>query len=159
MLSSPELIKKKEEEQKLNHHDSNFNFSILSKNNIETESLSSIETHTKTHKENEDDKFKIPKLRRNHTSILIGTNIFLYGGISQEGIYLNDCWILNLKNLSWSLLEFTGRMPPSLAYHCSCLALEKEQLDNPNLSIYKVPISQRKTVPLLKCDGVFFLVE
>lgn len=156
MLSSQELIKKKEEEQKNNRRDSNFNFSLLSKNNIQTESLSSSETITKTLKENEEDKFTNPKLRRNHTSILIGTNIFLYGGISQEGIYLNDCWILNLKNLSWSLLEFTGRMPPSLAYHCSCLALEKEQLDNPNLSIYKVPISQRKTVPLLKCDGVFF---
>ena len=97
-----------------------------------------------------------PCLRRNHTSILIGTTIFLYGGINQQGTYLNDCWVYNLKSPGWQSVDIIGRIPPQLAYQCSTLALEKEQLYNPSLSIYKVPESTRKTVPLLKCDGVFF---
>ena len=151
MFTPIDVIKKREEELKNNKTNSNFNFSILQS---KSDTLTSSEIKSK--KEKEENKLKSPILRRNHTSILVGTNIFLYGGISIEGKYLNDCWIYNLKNNTWSQLEFIGRMPPNLAYHCSCLALEKEQLENPHLSIYKVPMSQRKTVPLLKCDGIFF---
>jgi hypothetical protein len=98
-----------------------------------------------------------PCLRRNHTSILIGTTIFVYGGINQQGTYLNDCWVYNLKSSpGWQCVDIIGRIPPQLAYHCSTLALEKEQLYNPSLSLFKVPESTRKTVPLLKYDGVFF---
>ena len=60
-----------------------------------------------------------PCLHRNHTSILIGTTIFVYGGINQQGTYLNDCWVYNLKfSPGWQCVDIIGRLPPQLAYHC-----------------------------------------
>ena len=56
----------------------------------------------------------------------------------------------------WSILEFTGRYPPPLYGHCACLALEASQILQDTLSVYHKPASSRKTLPLLKSDGVFF---
>ena len=97
-----------------------------------------------------------PCLRKNHVSLLIGSQIFLYGGVNQNEIYLGDCWVYNLRVPGWSVVEISGRIPPALGFHCCTLGLEKEQLYNPKLTIYKVPESTRKTVPVLKCEGVFF---
>ena len=97
-----------------------------------------------------------PSLRRNHVSLLIGNNLFIYGGINQEKNYLGDCWIYDFEKQEWKMLEFTGRYPPPLAHHCACLALETTQLFNDTLNVYHKPISERKTLPLLKLDGVFF---
>ena len=36
------------------------------------------------------------------------------------------------------------------------MALEKEQMNSPALSIYNKPASNRKTLPLLKLEGIFF---
>ena len=127
----------------------------------------SIKLHTKKEKENlseskkekekaEENINQFPCLRRNHISLVIGTNLFIYGGINQSKICLNDCWIYDLIKNEWSILEFTGRFPPPLFSHCACLALESSQLLGENLTIYHKPVSSRKTLPLLKCDGVFF---
>ena len=137
-------------------------------NNNKINRLSSIFS-TKTHKTknsdllsksisaiNQENKNIFPEHRRNHISLLIGYTIFLYGGIDKNGNYLNDCWIYDIKINKWFLLEYKGRHPPALAYHSSCIALEKDQLYNEYLIIYKVPPSQRKTLPRLKCEGIFF---
>ena len=108
-------------------------------------------------KENaEENIIQFPCLRRNHVSLLIGTNLFIYGGINQSKTCLNDCWIYDLNKHKWSILEFTGRYPPPLYCHCACLALESSQLFQDSLSVYHKPASSRKTLPLLKSDGVFF---
>ena len=108
-------------------------------------------------KENiEENANQFPCLRRNHVSLLIGTNLFIYGGINQSKTCLNDCWIYDLIKHKWSILEFTGRYPPPLYGHCACLALEASQLLQDTLSVYHKPASSRKTLPLLKSDGVFF---
>ena len=101
--------------------------------------------------------FKLkPCLRRNHISVLIGHSLFLYGGLDQEKKYLNDCWVYDLKENYWSKVIYAGRAPPPLGHHCCCLVLESEQLSNENLSLYYIPPSTRKTLPLLKGEGVFF---
>ena len=111
----------------------------------------------KNEKENiEEYALQFPCLRRNHVSLLIGSNIFIYGGINQSKITLNDCWIYDLNKQRWSILEFTGRYPPPLYSHCACIALESNQLLQDTLSVYHKPASNRKTLPLLKSDGVFF---
>ena len=108
-------------------------------------------------KENiEENANQFPCLRRNHVSLLIGTNLFIYGGINQSKTCLNDCWIYDLIKHKWSILEFTGRYPPPLYGHCACLALEASQILQDTLSVYHKPASSRKTLPLLKSDGVFF---
>ena len=97
-----------------------------------------------------------PSLRRNHISLIIGNNLFLYGGIDQKKNYLCDCWIYDFDKQKWKMLEFTGRYPPPLAHHCACLALEQNEIIDDNLNVYKKPTSELKTLPLLKIDGIFF---
>ena len=123
-----------------------FNINVNVNTNIEKE---------KQEKETQEEN-SFPCLRRNHISLLIGTNIFIYGGISQSKTSLNDCWIYDLIKNKWSVLEFTGRYPPPLYGHCACLALESSQLLGDSLGVYHKPVSSRKTLPLLKSDGVFF---
>lgn len=97
-----------------------------------------------------------PCTRRNHTSLLIGSHIFIYGGISQNKEILNDCWIYDLKLNKWGTIESIGTQPFALAHHCCCLAIEKDQLINDTFNIYHKPKNNRGTVDLLKMDGVFF---
>ena len=138
---------------KLSSKNSNSKFNIKK----ETEKLNNNNENEKQEKEiQEENIIQFPCLRRNHISLLIGTNIFIYGGISQSKKALNDCWIYDLIKNKWSILEFTGRYPPPLFGHCACLALESSQLFGESLSVYHKPISSRKTLPLLKSDGVFF---
>ena len=117
--------------------------------------------NNKTNKETkldskESNKDIYPELRRYHISILIGTHIFLYGGETPFKKVLNDCWIYDLINQKWSLLEYTGRYPPPLCCHSACLVLEQNQLINEALNVYYKPPSEKKTLRLLKSDGVFF---
>ena len=104
----------------------------------------------------EEKKVMVPCLRRNHISIVIGSTIFVYGGVNINKNFLNDCWIYDLNTGKWDLIEFRGRYPPPLGFHSCCIALEKEQLISDSLSIYNKPSSNLKTLPLLKLDGVFF---
>lgn len=99
---------------------------------------------------------KRPKMRRNHVSLLIGSHIFLYGGIIENKEILNDCWIYDINLCQWTNILFKGNYPPALANHCSCLALKKDQLVNDTFNIYHKPINILGTVDLLKLDGVFF---
>jgi len=101
-------------------------------------------------------KILYPSLRRNHVSLLIGSSIFVYGGINTNKNYLNDCWTYDINKGKWDLVDFVGRYPPPLGFHSCCMALEKDQLISENLSIYNKPLSDRKTLPLLKLDGIFF---
>ena len=103
-----------------------------------------------------DESYIYPQLRRYHISLLIGTNIFLYGGETPSKKCLNDCWIYDLINQKWSLLEYIGRFPPPLCCHSACLILEQNQLINEALNVYYKPQSEQKTLHLLKSDGVFF---
>ena len=103
-----------------------------------------------------DESYIYPELRRYHISLLIGTHIFLYGGETPSNKCLNDCWIYDLLNQKWSLLEYIGRYPPPLCCHSACLVLEQNQLINEALNVYYKPLSEQKTLHLLKSDGVFF---
>ena len=96
-----------------------------------------------------------PCLRRNHVSLIVGSTLLIYGGISVNENYLNDCWVYDLKIGKWDLLDFNGRYPPPLGFHSCCIALEKEQLTSEFLTVYNKPASNRKTLPLLKLDGIF----
>ncbi len=113
----------------------------------------SITTHERNKKEL---KKEIPCLRRNHCSLMIRNTLFIYGGVNQSQEFLNDCWVYNAKKKEWVILEITGRYPPQLAYSCCALALEEDKLYDASLNIFKVPSSTRKTLPLLKEEGIFF---
>ena len=167
-LNSRALLKKKINIINKNNIANNkkllLNNTISKINNLkkETEKINNNNTNIEKEKPEKEKEIQdehinqFPCLRRNHISLLIGINIFIYGGINQSKMTLNDCWIYDLIKNKWSILEFTGRYPPPLYGHCACLALESSQLLGDSLSVYHKPASSRKTLPLLKSDGVFF---
>ena len=124
---------------------------------METNSNDKISDNLKTSYNNNNHSNEVfPSLRRNHISITVGSHIFLYGGFNTNGKYLNDCWIYDINSGKWEILQFTGKYPPPLAYHCGCLVLENDQISSELLNVYNKPNSNRKTLPLLKLDGIFF---
>lgn len=46
---------------------------------------------------------------------------FIFGGISQHGVYLNDLWVLDKRNLIFTMARPTTTTPGPLAYH-NCYA-------------------------------------
>ena len=154
-------LKKNKSEQKLSTNSSSnpnkLNKKIFKRNSISKKipTITNKET-TNTNEQKDNISTLAPCLRRNHTSILIGATIFIYGGLNTQKEYINDCWIYDIPTNKWSIVEFAGKYPPPLAHHCCCLALEKDQLINDTFTIYQTPSNNRKTFPLLKIDGLFF---
>eukprot|EP01024_Parvocaulis_polyphysoides_P061081 TRINITY_DN672_c1_g5_i1.p1 TRINITY_DN672_c1_g5~~TRINITY_DN672_c1_g5_i1.p1 ORF type:complete len:575 (+),score=49.31 TRINITY_DN672_c1_g5_i1:16-1740(+) len=68
---------------------------------------------------------KKPLTRYEHGCCIIGENMFVVGGNSLGGKYLNDVWVLNLEDLSWlcaSQVSKNSSLPPPplppVAGHC-----------------------------------------
>ena len=84
-------------------------------------------------------KLRIP-LRRNHIACGVGNHMFIHGGISDEGLYLNDQYILNYKPLKWEELDINKDINlPAMAYHSCCLVVPEIIKNNSKFSIYKIP--------------------
>ena len=52
-----------------------------------------------------------PVQRKNHCSIIINDLMFVIGGVSNSGTYLNDVWRFFLLNSTWSNDVYTGSIP------------------------------------------------
>ena len=83
------------------------------------------------------------KLRRNHVACLVGSQMFIHGGIDEEGNYLCDSFLLNLNNNIWmkaKINHFRKHITlPKLAYHSCCLVVPYEIQIHPRFNIYKIP--------------------
>ena len=80
------------------------------------------------------------KLRRNHIACCIGNQMFIHGGIDEDGNYLSDCYLLNLNPLKWIACSINEDTPsPTLAFHKCCLVLQEDLRVNPKLNIYRLP--------------------
>ena len=98
------------------------------------------------------------KLRRNHISCMIGSHMFIHGGISEKGEYLNDSYILNLNPYRWSSLTFSKySIPPTLAYHSCALVVPSDISNNPKFNIYKYPdnINLKRLQSKIKIKGLY----
>ena len=97
-------------------------------------------------------------LRRNHICCLIGQQMFIHGGISSEGEYLNDCYLLNLNPYKWLKISFKNYLDsPFLAYHSCCLVVPSEIKNNIRFNIYKYPESnsERKVFSRILEKGLY----
>ena len=90
---------------------------------------------------NTNSSFIFFKLRRNHISCLIGPQMFIHGGIGENGEYLGDSYLLNLNNsLIWNQTNILPiSIPPKLAYHSCCLVMTSDIVNSNKYSIYKIP--------------------
>ena len=84
------------------------------------------------------------KLRRNHVACLIGQQMFIHGGIDEEGQYLDDSFLLSLgNNYKWNKAKINNFKKhfrfPKLAFHSCCLVVPFEIQKHPRFNIYKFP--------------------
>lgn len=52
-----------------------------------------------------------PEPRRNHLSFLSKNEMYIYGGITDEGIFLKDLWKYNFESKAWSKVDYSGSPP------------------------------------------------
>ena len=52
-----------------------------------------------------------PEPRRNHLSFVSNQYMYIYGGITDEGIFLKDMWKYNFESKVWSKVDYSGTPP------------------------------------------------
>ena len=97
------------------------------------------------------------KLRRNHICCQIGPQMFIHGGIDENGEVLDDSYLLTLSNLNWNKASvMLILIPPKLSYHSCCLAISSKLLNSHKFSIYNIPdISEKELNNRIKEKGVY----
>ena len=99
------------------------------------------------------------KLRKNHISCRVGPQMFIHGGVGEDGEFLDDSFLLDLNsNLHISKVSiFPISIPPKLAYHSCCLVISSDILKNNKFMIYKIPNtgSSRKLNNRIKEKGIY----
>ena len=98
-----------------------------------------------------------PDERRNHTAELIGSQIFVFGGINNSNEILNDAYLLNLSPLKWVTCIINKFTPsPKVFGHSSCVVIPREILKNHKFSIYSYPnLEPGKINNLIKEKGIY----
>ena len=83
---------------------------------------------------------KTPELRRNHIAELMGTQMIIHGGISDNNDILNDVFILNFNPIKWNVVSINPFTPgPKLYGHSSSLVIPRDVVNNQRFTIYKYP--------------------
>lgn len=63
--------------------------------------------------------------RRNHAGVIFSKFLIVYGGINNNGHYLNDVLLLNLEALKWMICETENKDDP-LAFHSMCAVFSSD---------------------------------
>ena len=83
---------------------------------------------------------KEPVCTKNHISLLVGSQIFIYGGITEQNEIKNECNILNLNPLKWLIPKIDELTPPPFLFgHSACLVIQSKILNDPSFNVYKIP--------------------
>jgi len=98
-----------------------------------------------------------PELRRNHIAELLGNQIFIHGGINENNEILNDCYLLTINTLKWTLCTINKyTKAPKLYGHASCVVIPHVLLFHHKFSIYSYPqLEPGKVSNLLKEKGIY----
>jgi hypothetical protein len=81
-----------------------------------------------------------PNKRRNHIAEIIGGVMLIHGGIAEDNEILDDCYLLNLQQLTWMSPSISSYSPSPRVYgHTSCLVVPYNVLNNNKFNIYRYP--------------------
>ena len=68
--------------------------------------------------------WNFPDKRRNHCSFVVNSDIYIFGGVSDTGVYYNDIWKYDIVNNYWKEISATGNIPsPRELFAWSLLSL------------------------------------
>lgn len=80
------------------------------------------------------------QLRRNHVAELVGHQMLVHGGLSDNNEYLNDTYLLSFSPTKWTVCQISDEVQgPALMGHACALVLPYDIKYNPRFSIYKYP--------------------
>jgi hypothetical protein len=68
-------------------------------------------------KPDENDKKDFPCGRMLHSAIILNDYLYIFGGKTGDGIYLNDMWRFNLFSQIWEKIKVTGEVPKGRSGH------------------------------------------
>ena len=79
-----------------------------------------------------------PSKRKNHIAEIAGNSMLIHGGIDEENQVLDECHLLNLQQMKWSvpMISRTTQFPKVYG-HSSCLVVPSNVLANNSFNIYK----------------------
>ena len=79
-------------------------------------------------------------LRRNHAAELVGHQIIIHGGMTEDSQILGDCHVLSLSPYKWNYATISDLTPsPVLAGHACALVIPAEFRYNARMNLYKYP--------------------
>jgi len=79
-------------------------------------------------------------LRKNHIAELVGHQMIIHGGMSEDNQVLGDCHILTLNPFKWNFATISDLTPtPALSGHACALVIPAEIRYNARMNIYKFP--------------------
>jgi hypothetical protein len=80
------------------------------------------------------------KLRKNHVADLIGRQMIIHGGHTEQSEFLSDTHLLNFNPLKWVNCNISEQTPgPTLSGHSACLVIPSDIKLNTKFTIYKFP--------------------
>ena len=114
-----------------------FEESLFSRNKVFSDILYIIPFNTEPQIKNKNNdnylKIKMPRIRYNHSSLIIGNKIYFIGGKDSRGSYVFECDSYNFKEKMWEMLpklNYGREFPSIFCYHKKFLyvfrSLEKE---------------------------------
>ena len=62
-----------------------------------------------------------PCPRSNHSAVVFGWKMYVFGGLDEDHSTLNDFWSLNLENWTWHNIALKGDVPPPRSGHTMLL--------------------------------------
>ena len=97
-----------------------------------------------------------PENRRNHIAAFIGAQMFIHGGINENGKVLNDSYLLNINQLKWNkcIIDKNCYWPKLYGHACS-LVIPLSCLFNPKFNIYSFPQNETIKKKTIKEKGLF----
>jgi len=98
---------------------------------------------------------EVPQSRHSHVAGVVGTKMFIYGGISDSRILLEDLWVFDLENPGWKQLSPSGEQLPQLE-NCASTVFDQSlwifggMNDSPknDLMVYNTSTNVWKTVKI-----------
>ena len=98
-----------------------------------------------------------PEPRKNHIAELLGSQIFIHGGINESNEILDDCFLLTFSSLKWNICTINKNTPaPKLYGHSSCVVIPHLMLFHRKFSIYSYPnLELGKLNNLIKEKGIY----
>ena len=97
-----------------------------------------------------------PENRRNHIAIFIGAQMFIHGGINENGKVLNDSYLLNIHQFKWNkcIIDKYCHWPKLYGHACS-LVIPLRTLFNPKFNIYSFAQNEAIKKKTIKETGLF----